>query len=189
MRLKFSVSLALSAVLMVSGGAMSWAQKGSGKGKKSDELVPDSVNRQFQWEEKVVGPKNEGVDHKKIAAMQEQARREDAARRKAPPPPKKQRTDGVAAPASSTIPTQDIEKPTAPGTARKPTTAKKVEPPHKPDALDNLLAEEGAKPGAAASSASGRRALGSLLAVDDANKRPAPAPAAAPAKKPAKHHR
>src|SRR5215471_2618381 len=193
MRIKLPVS-AVVAVLVVAGATASWAEKGSGKSKK-DAVVPESINRQFQWEEKVVGPKD-GVDHKKIAAMQEQARREDAAR-KNDPPKKQARAEGISAPASAVPPTMDIEKPAPAGSVRKPAAAKKaIEPPRHRDALDNLLAEEGSKPPprtSPAASASSRNALGSVLAVDD---QPKPAPARtmvatrAPAKKhPHKRHR
>jgi hypothetical protein len=188
MRLKLPVSAAV-AILVVSGATASWAGKGSGRGKKSTEaVVPESVNRQFQWEEKVVGPKNQGVDHNKIAAMQEQARREDAAKKKLPPPQKQSRTDGVSAPASATPPTMDIEKPAPAGSVRKPATVAKkpAQEWHRRDALDNLLAEEGAKPPPASSSRSSNGGLGSILAVDDTRKQPAAAPRG-PAKKPAPH--
>src|SRR5215471_18977012 len=150
MRFKFPVSAAV-AILVVCGATASWAEKGSargsGKSKKSDETVPESVNRQFLWEEKVVGPKD-GVDHKKIAALQEQGRREDAARKKQPAK-KAERAEGISAPASAIPPTMDIEKPAPAGSVRKPTTARKAEPVRHRDALDNLLAEEGSKPPAA----------------------------------------
>jgi hypothetical protein len=191
MRLKVFVSAAV-AILVVSGATASWAEKGSGKGKKSTEGVPDAVNRQFQWEEKVVGPKD-GVDHKKIAAMQEQARRDDAARKKLPPPRKPSRAEGVAAPASSTLPTMDIEKPAPAGTVKKPAGRKPVEEVRRRDALDNLLAEEGAKPAPSSSTkaSANRSGLGSILAADEAPKATPAAPAAPAAKKAAarRHHR
>jgi len=195
MRFKLPVSAAV-ALLVICGATASWAEKGSargsGKSKKSDGMVPESVNRQFQWEEKVVGPKD-GVDHKKIAAMQEQARREDAAKKKLPPK-KAERAQGISAPASSTLPTMDIEKPAPAGSVRKPgTVAKKAEPPRQRDALDNLLAEEGSKPAPASTGASSNRGgLGSILAVDDTRKQPvvsAPAPSAAKKTAARKHHR
>src|SRR3954447_25830884 len=132
MRLKFVVSAAVT-IFVLSGATLTWAQKGSAKGKKADDgtAVPESINRQFQWEEKVVGPKDKGVDHKKIAAMQEQARREDAAKKKEPPK-KMGRAEGIDAPASTSIPTQDIEKPAAP-VARKSARKNTEEAPRQRD--------------------------------------------------------
>jgi hypothetical protein len=173
MRFKLAVS-AVVVTLVLCGASASRADKGSGKGKKTTdaEVVPDSVNRQFQWEEKVVGPKDKGVDHKKIAAMQEQARREDAAKKKEPP--KKQgRAEGISAPASSTLPTMDIEKAAAP--THKAPAHKAAPAPRSHDALDDLLADQGVKPGTATSSSNSKNALNSVLAVDD---QPQPRPAA-----------
>src|SRR5215471_13479918 len=141
MQFKLPVTAA-AALLLMCGATASRAEKGSARGKKSETTVPESVNRQFQWEEKVVGPKTKGVDHQKIAAMQEQARREDAARKKEPPK-KATRAEGIDAPASSTLPTMDIEKPAPAGSIRRTSgPAKKAEEPRRHDALDNLLAEE-----------------------------------------------
>lgn len=142
MVLKFAVSTAV-VVLLSSAAASSWAQKG--KKKDSAEVVPDSINRQFQWEEKVVGPKDKGVDHRKIAALQEQARREEEAKRKEPQQPKKvERAAGIDAPATASIPTQDIEKPAA-APAKKPVKRAAYEEPRRRDALDNLLTQETGK--------------------------------------------
>jgi hypothetical protein len=164
MRLKFLVS-ALTAILFLSGSTAVWAQGAKGKRKESKEVVPDSINRQFQWEEKVVGPKDKGIDHQKIAAMQEQARREDAAKKKEPQQPKKAaRAEGVDAPASATLPTMDIEKPAPVASKRPVKKAAYQEPPRQRDAIDNLLAEE--MP-AKSDAASGRSGLGSVLASND----------------------
>jgi hypothetical protein len=189
MRSKLAVS-AVVAALVLCGASVSRADKGSGKGKKTTdaEVVPDSVNRQFQWEEKVVGPKDKGVDHKKIAAMQEQARREDAAKKKEPP--KKQgRAEGISAPASSTLPTMDIEKPAA-ASARKAPARKAAPEPRSHDAIDDLLADQGVKPGTATSSSNSKNALGSVLAVDDQpqHKPAAPAPKKTASRAKPRHH-
>jgi hypothetical protein len=186
MRFKLPVTAA-AALLLVCGATASRAEKGSARGKKSETAIPESVNRQFQWEEKVVGPKTKGVDHQKIAAMQEQARREDAARKKEPPK-KQARAEGIDAPASSTLPTMDIEKPAPAGSVRRTAPAKRAEEPRRRDALDNLLAEEGSKPGPRTTAAPANRSgLGSILAVED-RPAPTPPPAAARAKPAAKKH-
>jgi hypothetical protein len=185
MPFKLAVSTALTVLVSlgtVGVTSVGWAQggsaRGSGKGKGGDEIAgqQEAIARQFQWEEKVVGPKDKGVDHRKIAAMQEQARREDAAKKKQPQPPKKVvRAEGIAAPASATLPTMDIEKAAPAGAGAHKTTrragAAQAEAPHR-DALDALLAEEGRKPAAPASSSSSR-GLGSVLAVGDTKAAPA----------------
>lgn len=163
MQLKFAVSAAV-AMLIASAAPQSYAQKG--KKKDSQELVPDSINRQFQWEDKVVGPKDKGIDHKKIAAMQEQARREDEAKKKEPQPKKAERAAGVDAPASASLPTMDIEKP-APVAAKKSVKrAAYAEPPKQRDALDNLLTQETGK-SEGYSDRGSSNGLGAILASDD----------------------
>jgi hypothetical protein len=171
MRLPLLVSAAI-AILVMTVASESWAKrKGQAQRQDTSTAVPDSINRQFQWEDKVVGPKNKGVDHQKIAAMQEQARREDAARKKEPPR-KAARPEGISAPASATPPTMDIEKPSA-NAPKKPAKKVVAEAPRRKDDIDNLLDEEGVKPGTATAKGSG--GLGSILAVDDK-----PAASAAP---------
>jgi hypothetical protein len=124
-----------------------------------DKETPASFNKTFQWEEKVVGPKDKGINHDKIASMREQGRREDALKR-TQPPKKVARTEGINGPASSTIPTQDIEKPAPAGSIRTPMRKASYVPPKQPDALDNLLAENS---GAGADDASGRDGLGKVF--------------------------
>ena len=124
-----------------------------------DKETPASFNKTFQWEEKVVGPKEKGINHDKIAAMREQGRREDAQKR-TQPPQKVARTAGINGPASSTIPTQDIEKPAPAGSIRTPMRKASYTPPKQPDALDNLLAENN---GSGADDASGRDGLGKVF--------------------------
>jgi hypothetical protein len=136
-----AVSAGVSLLLLAAGTG--WAggradKKAAGDSAKDKEAAPASFNKTFQWEERVVGPKNKGVDHAKIAAMQEQGRRDDAAKKK-DPPKKAERPQGVNGPASSVIPTQDIEKPHA-VTVRK---ASYTPAPKQHDELDNLLAENG----------------------------------------------
>ena len=181
MRLKLVVSTALAVAVSVFATG-SWAQKGKKKDASQQEVVPDSINRQFQWEEKVVGPKDKGVDHKKIAALQEQGRREDEARKKEPPK-KAQRAEGVDAPASSTLPTMDIEKP-AVGVTKKP---KKVaaEAPRQHDALDNILSQETGKSDGF-SDRDKKGGLGAILASDDGSSTASARPAVRRSNKPQK---
>jgi hypothetical protein len=136
-----AVSAGLSLLLLTAGSG--WAGgRAKATAESSKDKEPASFNKTFQWEERVVGPKDKGVDHDKIAAMQEQGRREDAAKRREPPK-RPTRTEGVNGPASSVIPTQDIEKPHA-VTVRK---ASYTPPPKQHDEIDNVLAENGAGSG------------------------------------------
>ena len=113
MRPMLAVSAGVSLLLLAAGAGWAGAKGKGDVAESGKDKEPASFNKTFQWEEKVVGPKDKGVDHDKIAAMQEQGRREDAAKRREPPK-KAQRTEGVNGPASSVIPTQDIEKPAPP---------------------------------------------------------------------------
>jgi hypothetical protein len=135
-----AVSAGVSLMLLASAGWAGGKKSQGADAAKDKEAAPASFNKTFQWEEKVVGPKDKGVDHDKIAAMQERGRREDAARRNAPPK-KAERPQGVNGPASSVIPTQDIEKPAA---VRQPLHKATYAPAPKPhDEIDNVLAENG----------------------------------------------
>ena len=136
MRPMLAVSAGVSLMLLAAGTG--WAGGRKRRAETGKDKEPASFNKTFQWEEKVVGPKDKGVDHDKIAAMQEQGRREDAAKRKEPPK-KAERPAGVNGPASSVLPTQDIEKPHA-VTMRK---ASYTPPPKQHDEIDNVLAENG----------------------------------------------
>src|SRR5260221_6596364 len=140
MRMIFAVSAGV--VLLTAAGA-GWAGP-NGKGPKdvaSKDKEPASFNKTFQWEEKVVGPKDKGVDHDRIAAMQEQGRREEAAKRREPAK-KAQRTEGINGPASAVIPTQDIEKPApAGGGARSSVRKASYTEPKPHHAIDDALAE------------------------------------------------
>ncbi|HSZ80963.1 MAG TPA: hypothetical protein VLA14_01715 [Polyangia bacterium] len=160
MRPMLAVTAGASLLLIAAGSG--WAggkvSKSKTKGGESvadagkDKETPASFNKTFQWEDKVVGPKTKGVDHDKIAAMQEQGRREDAAKRREPPK-KAER----AAPAVAKLPTMDIEKPMA---ARSPVRKAAYTQPKQHDALDNLLAENGV---GANDDASGHDGLGKVL--------------------------
>lgn len=113
---------------------------------KEKELAGDGIQKQLQWEEKVVGPKNgKGIDHAKIAALQDQARKDEANRLKEAPSRKPSRAEGIAAPASSTLPTMDIEKPAPTGSVKTPAkkAAARAEAPKSHDAIDDFLAVNG----------------------------------------------
>lgn len=155
MRTMFSLTAGISLMLLMSGAG--WA---GGKGRPKAETgkekeVTSSFNKQFQWEEKVVGPKDKGVDHDKIAAMQAEGRREEAAKKreemasghkKAEPRP-----DGISGPATATLPTMDIEKAAPAGSVRQPVRKASYTPPPKAhDDIDNVLAENGVGDGSSA---------------------------------------
>jgi hypothetical protein len=124
--------------------------------------MPASINQQFEWENKVVGPK-EGLDHDKVAATRERGIKEEQ-ERKARGPEKVKRT--VAEPSTASIPTQDIEKPAAPVERKKKVAAAPA--PRQKDALDNLLDEQGIKPkNPTAGTGGGSSGLDSVLASDD----------------------
>jgi len=161
MQLKFASSAAL-ALLIVTGATASRAEKRKRGGETSTE-VSAGVNKQFEWENKVVGPK-EGIDKNHLAAVQEQGRREDAERKKAPPK-KQERAKGVDAAGTASLPTMDIEKAATP-TAKKQKKVAVAEPKRK-DSLDNLLDSEGIKPDNPSSGRTGGDdGLGSIVASD-----------------------
>jgi len=167
--LKFTLATpvaALAFVLLGAGASPSFARGGK---KETGTAVPASINQQFEWENKVVGPK-EGLDHDKVAATRERGIKEDQ-ERKARGPEKVKRT--VAEPSTASIPTQDIEKPAAPVEHKKKVAAAPA--PRQKDALDNLLDEQGVKPNRPSGGSTG---LDSVLASDDK-----PAKARKPAKK------
>ena len=153
MRLQqFTLATSVAALLL----AGSSAAFGRG-GKKDSGEMPASINQQFQWEDKVVGPK-EGLDKDRVAATRERGIKEEQ-ERKARGPEKVKHS--VAEPSSSTIPTQDIEKPAAPVERKKKATA---QAPRQRDALDNLLDEQGVKPN---NPSGGGTGLDSVLASGD----------------------
>ena len=145
------------AALFLVGGGVSPAFARGGKKEAGGEM-PASINQQFQWENKVVGPK-EGLDHDKVAATRERGIKEEQ-ERKARGPEKVKRT--VAEPSTASITTQDIEKPAAPVERKKKVAA--VQAPRQRDALDNLLDEQGVKPNRPSGGSTG---LDSVLASDD----------------------
>src|SRR5579884_1115882 len=138
MQFKSAVAAAIT-LLMITAGGISHAKD---KKKDSSGEVTTGIDKQLEWENKVVGPKA-GIDKNHLAAVQEQGRREEAERKKEPPK-KVGRAAGVDAPASSELPTMDIEKPAA-GSKKSPKKVATAEP-RKKDSLDNLLDSEGIKP-------------------------------------------
>ena len=145
------------AALLLSGASPVLARGGK---KDSSGEMPASINQQFQWEDKVVGPK-EGLDKDKVAATRERGIKEDQ-ERKAKGPEKVKRT--VAEPSTAAIPTQDIEKPAAPIERKKKVASAPT--PRQKDALDNLLDEQGIKP-KNPTAGTGGDGLNSVLASDD----------------------
>lgn len=162
MQLKFASSAAL-ALLIVTGATSARAEKRKKSSGETSTEVSAGVNKQFEWENKVVGPK-EGIDKDHLAAVQEQGRREDAERKKAPPK-KQERAKGVDAAGTASLPTMDIEKPAAAPTQKKQKKVASAEPRRK-DSLDNLLDSEGVKPDNPSGGKTGDDGLGSLLASD-----------------------
>ncbi|MFL5305531.1 MAG: hypothetical protein ACJ8F1_09965 [Polyangia bacterium] len=155
-----SAAMAALALLMVTGG-VSRAEK---KKKDSGGEVTTGIDKQLEWENKVVGPKA-GIDKDHLAAVQEQGRREEAQRKKEPPK-KQARAEGINGPASSTLPTMDIEK--ASSGKKSPKKVASAEP-HKKDSLDNLLDSEGIKPDNPSGGRTGDDGLNSLLASDSSS--------------------
>ena len=142
MRLQqFALATSVATLLLASVGASiqlrPWRQEGSGQ---RDARV--AINKQFEWENKVVGPK-EGLDQDKVAATRERGVREEQERKNKPPEKKVQKV--VNDPATATLPTMDIEKPAAP-TEKKQKKVAAAPAPRQRDALDNLLDEQGVKP-------------------------------------------
>jgi hypothetical protein len=164
MQLKFASSAAL-ALLIATGAPAAHAGKGKKSSGGTSTEVSAGVNKQFEWENKVVGPK-EGIDKDHLAAIQEQGRREDAERKKEPP--KKQgRAKGVDAAGSASLPTMDIEKAAAPTQKKQKKVA--VAEPKRKDSLDNLLDSEGVKPDNPSGGRTGDDGLNSIVASDSGN--------------------
>jgi len=159
MQFKSAVAAAITMLMVTAGAGV-----GHAKDKKKDASgeVGTGIDKQLEWENKVVGPKA-GLNKDHLAAIQEQGRREEAERKKEPPK-KVGRAAGVDAPASSELPTMDIEKP-ASGSKKAPKKVAAAEP-HKKDSLDNLLDSEGIKPDNPSGGRTGDDGLGSLLASD-----------------------
>jgi hypothetical protein len=127
--------------------------------KEANGEMPASMSQQFQWEDKVVGPK-EGLDKDKVAATRERGIREEQERKNKPPEKVKR---SVADPATATLPTMDIEKPAAPTEKKQKKVA--TAQPRQRDALDNLLEEQGVKPNNPSGGGSG--GLDSVFASGD----------------------
>jgi hypothetical protein len=165
MRLKIALSTAAALLIGVQ-ATEGWADKGQGKGKK-DQEVTANFQKQFEWESRVVGPK-EGLDHDKLAAIQEKGRKEDEARKKEPPK-KVERAAGINEAGSVALPTMDIEKPAAKKQAAGKKEVAAAPAPRRKDSLDNLLDEQGVKPYTPPSSKSsgGNAGLDNLFASDD----------------------
>jgi len=142
------------AALLLVGASPAFARGGK---KEASGEMPASINQQFQWEDKVVGPK-EGLDKDRVAATRERGLREEQERKNKPPEKVKK---VVADPASATLPTMDIEKPAAPTEKKQ---KKVAQAPRQRDALDNLLDEQGVKPNNPSGGSSG---LDSVLASGD----------------------
>jgi hypothetical protein len=166
MQLKFASSAAL-ALLIVTGATSARADKRKKNSGDTNTEVSANVNKQFEWENKVVGPK-EGIDKDRLAAIQEQGRREDAERKKAPPK-KAERARGVDAAGSASLPTMDIEKAATPTSKKQKKVA--VAEPKRKDSLDNLLDSEGIKPDNPAGGKTGDDGLGSIVAADSGSKK------------------
>jgi len=149
------------AALLLVGASPAFARGGK---KEASGEMPASINQQFQWEDKVVGPK-EGLDKDRVAATRERGLREEQERKNKPPEKVKK---VVADPASATLPTMDIEKPAAP-TEKKQKKVASAPAPRQRDALDNLLDEQGVKPNNP--SGGGSSGLASVLASDDKGSR------------------
>ena len=162
MRFKSAATAAI-ALLMITGG-VSRAEK---KAKKdSSGEVGTGIDKQLEWENKVVGPKA-GINKDHLAAIQEQGRREEAERKKEPPK-KATRAAGVEAPASASLPTMDIEKAS---TGKKPAKKMASAEPRKKDSLDNLLDSEGIKPDNPSGGRTGDDGLNGVLASDTSAKK------------------
>jgi len=127
--------------------------------KEAGGEMPASINQQFQWEDKVVGPK-EGLDKDKVAATRERGLKEEQERKNKPPEKVKK---VVSDPATATLPTMDIEKPATPTEKKQKKVA--AQAPRQRDALDNLLDEQGVKPNNPSGGGSG--GLDSVFASDD----------------------
>ena len=164
MRFTLAASAAV-ALLMVTTG-VSHADKKK-KASSDNGEVSSGIDKQLEWENKVVGPK-EGIDKSHLAAIQEQGRREDAQRKKEPPK-KVGRAAGVDAPASSTLPTMDIEKAATP-TGKKSKKVASAEPKKK-DSLDNLLESEGVHADNPSGGRTGDDGLNSIVASDSGAKK------------------
>ena len=162
MRLQqFTLATSVATLFLAGVGASSSFARGGKKEAGSD--VPSAINKQFEWENKVVGPK-EGLDQDKVAATRERGIREEQERKNKAP---EKKVKVVNDPATATLPTMDIEKPAAPSEKKQKKVASTA--PRQRDALDNLLDEQGVKPNNPSGGSSG--GLASVLASDDKGSR------------------
>lgn len=159
-----AISAGVTLLLVTSGTG--WAgERKSGDATKNKEVTSAAFNKQFQWEEGVVGPRTKGVDHDKIAAMQEEGRREREAKRQqqlSGHASKAERTEGVNGPASAKLPTMDIEKAAPAGSihgANGSVRKASYTPPRQRDEIDAALAENRAS----SDDTSGKSGLDRLL--------------------------
>ncbi len=160
MRLQqFSLATSVATLFLV-GGSTAFVSPAFARGGKKEAggEMPASINQQFQWEDRVVGPK-EGLNKDKVAATRERGIREEQERKNKPPEKVKK---VVSDPATATLPTMDIEKPNAPSEKKQKKVASTA--PRQRDALDNLLDEQGVKPNNPSGGSSG---LDSVFASDD----------------------
>ena len=158
MRLQ-QLPLATSVAALLLRWCFPWRSRAAERRKRRGSEMPASINQQFQWEDKVVGPK-EGLGQRQ-GRGHPRARPARGAGAQNEGPEKVKRV--VAEPASATLPTKDIEKPAAPIERKE----KKVAPqaPKQRDALDNLLDEQGVKPNRPSGGSS--CGLDSVFASDD----------------------
>ena len=164
MRLQqFTLATSVATLFLASVGASSSFARGGKKEAGSD--VPSAINKQFEWENKVVGPK-EGLDQDKVAATRERGLREEQERKNKAP---EKKVKVVNDPATATLPTMDIEKPASPTEKKQKKVASA--PPRQRDALDNLLDEQGVKPNNPSGGGSSSAGLASVLASDDKGSR------------------
>src|SRR5262245_29389049 len=153
---KFTLATSVALLLLGAGASPSFARGGK---KDPNNEMSSQVNKQFDWENKVVGPK-EGLDHDKVAATRERGIREEQ-ERTAKGTEKVKKV--VADPSTATIPTQDIAKPADPVERKKKVAAAPA--PRQRDAPDNLPSAQGVKPHNPAGG--GTNGLDSVLAWDD----------------------
>jgi hypothetical protein len=117
---------------------------------------PASINQQFEWENKVVGPK-EGLDHDKVAATRERGIREEAGAQEARRPEKVKRSSPTRRRRRSRPRTSRSRR-----ADREEAEEGRRSAPRQRDALDNLLDEQGVKPNNP--SGGGSSGLASVLA-------------------------
>jgi hypothetical protein len=160
----YALSVLFGAAWTLGTPANAWAKGGKSNSDNGSKKSDEALSRQFKWEEGVVGNNEKKLDREKIAAMQEKARKEDAAHRNEPAK-KTERPKGIGVPASSTLPTMDIEKPAPVAAKPKQPRPVAVEPPKRRDSLDQLLDSEKDTPAPRTRKSDG--GLGKVLAIGD----------------------